>query len=233
VDRAEISTREKAIMEHFSRRRGRITALVICWAAASALVVRAGDSEGSDRAATTDATTRRSATSAVRDADTTAAAPVDVDVCALMPLHDVAIILAPALALQRAPKPPSMDRGPDMCHYIFPVDRLAPNPPGPGPQVQLLLEVTDMGTVKNARDSFRNGHQMAVDRPGLMANIAALGGFGDEAFVSDETGTFSAGITVRRGSLITRANLAVDETEFSFRLPLAEALMKELLKRVP
>ncbi len=143
-------------------------------------------------------------------------------VCALMPLADVTKLLAPALAMQR-PGPGAPEMGPDyaMCHYSFPGV----------PKVAAGIELTDFETVARATDAFRAQRDMNGKRTDVIRELADLAGYGDAAFVADEPGIFSAGVTVRTGSFILRTVVGVDEQPFSFRLPLAEGLAKEVLRR--
>ncbi|GAC1456104.1 MAG: hypothetical protein PVSMB1_05700 [Gemmatimonadaceae bacterium] len=143
-------------------------------------------------------------------------------VCALMPLADVAKILAPALAMQRpGPGAPSEKADYSMCHYDFPGK----------PKVLSGIELTDFQTVDRARDAFRAQHDMNAQRTDVIHSLADLAGYGDVAFVTDEPGIYSAGVSVRTGSFILRTIVGVDDQPFSFRLPLAEALAKEVLRR--
>ena len=143
-------------------------------------------------------------------------------VCALMPLGDVAKILAPALALQRpGPGAPAMRADYSMCHYSFPGE----------PRVGAGIELTDFQSTALAADAFRAQREMNAKRADVIRELADLGGYGDAAFVADEPGVYSAAVSIRTGTFILRTVVGVDEQPFSFRLPLAEGLAKEVLRR--
>jgi hypothetical protein len=140
-----------------------------------------------------------------------------VDVCALMPLADVASIVAPALTRQKERKAPFLDRQPYMaCHYYFPGR----------PMVTAKLEAPLFESEDNTRASLRNERGMAA------AAVSDLSGFGDEAFVHDFPGTSSAIVSLRTGLRRVRGIVRVDEADFPFRLELAKALTAEMLKRL-
>ena len=141
----------------------------------------------------------------------------EVDVCALMPLADVASILTPALAGQEDKKPPYFSRAPFMCNYYFPGR----------PMIVAKLEAPDFESAENARASLRGERAMAA------APASDLAGFGDVAFVHDFPGTSSAIVSLVTGTRRVRGIVRVDEADFAFRLELAKALTAEILKRLP
>jgi hypothetical protein len=148
------------------------------------------------------------------------------EICGLMPLRDVAAIVAPALAMQTHKKgepPPS--EGPDysMCHYDFPGD----------PRVRVGIELVDFDTPEKARTTFQVEREMYAQRTDAIHDLSDLAGIGDAAFTGDEWAMFSVGVSVLYGPHTLRTIVGVDETPYSFRLPMARTLASEMLKRRP
>jgi hypothetical protein len=148
------------------------------------------------------------------------------EICGLMPLGDVAAIVAPALATQTHKKgEPAPSEHPDysMCHYDFPGE----------PRVQAGIELVDFDTPEKARTTFQAEREMNARRTDVIHDLSELAGIGDTAFTADDWANFSAGVSVLHGPHTLRAIVGVDETPYSFRLPMARTLASEMLKRRP
>ena len=135
----------------------------------------------------------------------------------------MATILAPALALRRTVEAPYSKGSYQACAYTFPKE----------PFVGAAIEITDWGSPQQARAAYQAEHQRMFARTDVLSHQADVKGFGDDAFVDDEYGTFSAMITVLTGSRTVVVVVGhVDEQPFEFRIDLAEKLAREVLKRL-
>lgn len=155
-------------------------------------------------------------------ADSTAVAERDLDVCALMPLADVARIVAPLTALQTNREAPAMKGSSMMCHYRFPGD----------PHVGIGIELPFWDDSARAHEAFAASHAMMKERGDVISNLADMPGVGDEAYTSDERGISSAGVAARVGSRTLRTIVGADQVDYALRSSIAKQLADEVIARL-
>jgi hypothetical protein len=144
------------------------------------------------------------------------AAAVDeqrLDMCAQMPVADVAAILQAHGAGSAATQHASAT----MCSYY---DRES--------GTKLLIDFTRHRSADQAKVAMANVRQMFSER-GVAA--IAVPGLGDEAFVAETEG--SEGLKIRVGAYSGQINLALGERPPASLRPAVLALAKQVLARLP